>query len=589
MGNPHKTVQKVAVHAPPHLDELGRLVVRRLFGGVELNFEKVEWLFVTDGGRSFPNDFVGLARKGEALAVGIGGNLSGDDEHGTTVKSAMSLPLPQLRQNFDRVMIANGVPPRFLPEYWDRFMAHVMFCEIRDSSATGAPFDLSTIYKRLVGYRTIFARGTSPEQPVVRGQWTREHMLAALFDVQAALVGITCLPHEPIPAMAGKRIEHWLIGWVLRNLRWSDKPTTTFGGSLEELFGTVNRRRDPITHQMFRFLMEHVREVRDSTSPWRPNVTVEKLLRHSARYDGRRAECPETLLNLVWMFMRREWHEGEQSRDAFVQTLPRQLRDILRLEPGFARQFLCNTLDAWKHDQWLYAIEGARNEKTPGAVTYRETPTHELAVVYDRGPHMATRVRSRQDHRVTMMLVFNTIINTVMVAVNRGMRTQPGGAQMALLAPAARQAGKDAASYADYLTRWWLALLRTCELRQEGREVPVDAHGGPAKSLFAEGALVKEINPDPKWYGAVNSDGHIHTVMSGSISHPDAPRTALLESEQISIPNPEMSFSEVPERFLIALSAAVQDAASADQQEDAFRELFRRILDAPNLSAALLD
>lgn len=582
----------MAVHAPPHLDELARLEERSLFGGVALDFEKVEWLFVTDGGRNLPEGLRELARRGEALSVGIGGNLSGDDEHGfvdehgNKFASAASLPMKDLRANFDRTMSAAGVPRRFLDEYWDRFQGFVTFCEIRDSSATGAPFDLATIFK-WIGYRAIFERGPSREEPVVRGVWTLEQMLEGLYVTKAALVGITCLPHQTVARWAWKRIEGWIIGWVLRNMHWQGKPQDRFEGSLKELFDTINRKVDAPVHQQFRFLMGHLHEMLDEPGPWRADVHTRRDLKGTPRYDGRRPECPETLLNLVQMFMRREWGEGEEPRDAFIRRLTPELKNILRLEPGFARQFLYYILDAWHHDQWLYAYEAAYNEQVPGAVAFRTTSMHELALVYARGPHLPTRVRSRQDKRVTMMLAFNTTLGTVMVSVNRGAR-QERGVKVPLLAMPARQAGMDPLKYADFLTRWWVALLRTCELKLDGREIPTNEWGGPAECLLADGALPKSVTPTPRWYAAVNREGHVHTVMSGSISHPDAPKTRLLGSEGVRIPDPEAPIAERPERLLIALAVAVQDAASAERQKEAFHELFRKIVDAPDLQTALL-
>lgn len=582
-----RRIEQVAVHAPPHLDEFVRLVIRRLFGGVALDFEQVEWLFVTDGGRNLPEDFRKLAAKGEALAVGIGGNLSGDDEHGTEHASAASLPIVHLRENFDRTMSAAGVPRRFLDEYWNRFQGFVTFCEIRDSSASGAPFDLATIVKRLIGYRAIFERGPSREEPIVRGKWTREQMLAGLYVAQAALVGITCLPHRHIETWAWKRMEGWLIGWVLRNLHWQGKPQERFEGSLKELFETVNRKQDALAHQQFRFLMGHLHEMLDEPGAWSADVRMRKILRGTPRYDGRRPECPETLLNLVQMFMRREWSEGEEPRDNFIRSLTPQMKNTLRLEPGFARQFLYDILDAWHHDQWLYACEAAYNEQVPGAVAFRPTTTHELAVVYSRGPHLPTRVRARQDHGVTLMLACNTTLGTVMVSVNRGLRNVRG-LRIPVLADAAQRAGQAVLPYADFLTRWWVALLRTCELKLDGREIPTNEWGGPAECLLADGALPESVTPTPRWYAAANEEGHVHTVMSGSISHPDAPKTQLLGSETVRIPDPDAQMNERPERMLIALAVAVQDAASAERQKEAFHELFRKIVDAPDLQAALL-
>lgn len=582
-----RRIEQVAVHAPPHLDEFVRLVIRRLFGGVALDFVRVQWLFVTDGGRNLPEDFRELAAKGEALAVGIGGNLSGDDEHGTEHASAASLPLKDLRANFDRTMSAAGVSRQFLDEYWNRFQGFVTFCEIRDSSASGAPFDLATIFKRLIGYRAIFERGPSSEKPIVRGKWTREQMLDGLYLTQAALVGITCLPHRPIEKWAWKRMEGWLIGWVLRNLNWQGKPQERFEGSLKELFETVNRRTDALAHQQFRFLMGHLHEMLDEPGTWSADVRMRKILRRTPRYDGRRPECPETLLNLVQMFMRREWREGDEPRDNFIQRLTPEMKHILRLEPGFARQFLYNILDAWDHDQWLYAREAAYNEQVPGAVAFRESESHELAVVYSRGPHLPTRVRARQDHRVTMMLAFNTTLNTVMVSMNRGAR-QERGVKVPVLNTAARNAGMDPLAYADLLTRWWVALLRACELKLDGREIPTNEWSGPAECLFADGALPESITPTPRWYAASNDENHVHTVMSGSISHPDAPKTRLLGSEGVRIPDPDAPMTERSERMLIALSVAVQDAASAERQKEAFHEMFRKIVDAPDLQTALL-
>ena len=119
---------------------------------------------VTDGGHNLPEDFRALAAKGKALAVGIGGNLTGDDEHGTEYASAASLPMRNLRANFDCTMGAAGVPFRYFDEYWERFQGFVTFCEIRDSTATAPPFDLSSVFKRLIGYRAIFARGPSRDE-----------------------------------------------------------------------------------------------------------------------------------------------------------------------------------------------------------------------------------------------------------------------------------------------------------------------------------------------------------------------------------------------------------------------------------------
>ena len=172
-----RRIEQVAVHAPPHLDEFVRLVIRRLFGGVTLDFERVEWLFVTDGGHNLPEDFRALAAKGKALAVGIGGNLTGDDEHGTEYASAASLPMRNLRANFDCTMGAAGVPFRYFDEYWERFQGFVTFCEIRDSTAPAAPFDLSSVLKRLIGYSATFSRVPSPDEHTVRGEWTRRQML----------------------------------------------------------------------------------------------------------------------------------------------------------------------------------------------------------------------------------------------------------------------------------------------------------------------------------------------------------------------------------------------------------------------------
>lgn len=582
----------MAVHAPPHLDELARLEERDLFGGVAFDFESVKWLFVTDGGCNLPEDFRELARRGEALSVGIGGNLSGDDEHGfvdehgNKFASAASLPLKGLRANFNRTMSANGVPPRFLAEYWNRFQGFVTFCEIRDSSATGAPFDLATIFK-WIGYRAMFERGPSLEEPVVRGKWTLEQMLEGLYVTKAALVGITCLPHQTVARWAWQRIEGWIIGWVLRNLHWQGKPQDRFEGSLKDLFATVDRKRNAPAHQQFRSLMRHLHEMLDEPGEWRADVHTRKDLRGTPRYDGRRPECPETLLNLVHMFMRREWGEGEEPRDAFIRRLTPEMKNTLRLEPGFARQFLYYVLDAWHHDQWLYAYEAARNEQVPGAVDFRTTGSHELALVYSRGPHLPTRARSRQDHRVTMMLACNTTLGTVMVSVNRGLRNVCS-LRIPVLADAAQRAGQAVLPYADFLTRWWVALLRTCELKLDGREIPTNEWGGPAECLLADGALSESVTPTPRWYAAVNNEGHVHTVMSGSISHPDAPKTRLLGSEGVRMPDPNAPMNERPERLLIALAIAVQDAASAERQKEAFHALFRQIVDASDLQTALL-
>ena len=55
-----------------------------------------------------------------------------------------------------------------------------------------------------------------------------------------------------------------------------------------------------------------------------------------------------------------------------------------------------------------------------------------------------------------------------------------------MLANAAQGANKVPLAYADYLTRWWVALLRACELKLAGLEIPVNSFGSPADILFSE-------------------------------------------------------------------------------------------------------
>ncbi len=507
-------VELIGTHSPSHWDEFYRIIQLMLYGNRRINLDVVKFLLSTDGGRTIPAEVRTKVKDGTALLIGIGE--TEDDEHGKDAVSAASLPIENLRANFDRTLKDNGVPEDLLDECFRRFQARTSFTEVRDSTPTGRTWDIADMIKQM-GYGHLFVKGPSRDEPLVRGWVTEDDMRDIVSMSKMLLVGWTLVPHRIPTEDDIAMVDSMITGWVLRNLHWDGKPPTRppEGHTLRGLLKTVKRKRNAVAHQKLRRLVGHMKHLADH-SDWSPNVEFKEMLRDDPQFDGDRPECPETLGNILIMLARRE----EPWKDDVLSQYPHDMQQMLCVKRGTARRFMNMMLDSWDHTQWLYLVEGRRNANEPGCVTLStvegESEDGEMAVVLARGPHTWTHVRADHRHSLEVAVVRNTILDTTLVSSNREALRQ-----------LAIRHGMPIKQFINFMNRHLLASLRIWELAEEGIEIPWTAAGYPEDVLFKEGYLPKTLHPNPKWFAPEDWNGFVHSVMNGSLNHADVPESLL--------------------------------------------------------------
>ncbi len=515
-------VDLIGTHVPAHWDEFYRIIQLMLYGNRRINLDVVRFLLSADGGRTILAEVHAKVKDGTAILVGIGD--TDDDEHGKDAVSAASMPIDNLRANFDRTLMDNGVPEDLLDECFARFQSRTAFTEVRDSTPTGRPWDIADMIKQM-GYGHLFVKGPSRNEPLVRGWVTEDDMRDIIGMAKMLLVGWTLVPHRLPTEEDIEMVDSMITGWVLRNINWDGKPRTapTGGHTLRGLLKTVNRKRNGVAHQKLRRLVGHMKHLADH-STWSQNVEFKEMLRGDPMFDGDRPECPETFGNILIMLRRRE----DPRNDEVLSELPHDMQQMLQLRRGTARRFMYMMLNSWDHSQWLYLVEGRRNANEAGCVTLStvegESENGQMAVVLARGPHTWTHVRA--DHRSTLevAVVRNTILDTTLVSSNRE-----------ALRELAIRHGMPIKQFINFLNRHILASLRIWELAEERIEIPWTAVGYPEDSLFKDGYLPETLHPSPKWFAPVDWSGFVHGVMNGSLNHADVPESLLSSSSIVEL------------------------------------------------------
>lgn len=551
----------LALHPNPHFDDLVRAVMIFLFGERSFDLDGSRTgtpvkIKMVSAGTLTEDQRVALEARGW-IFVGVAGGEH--DEHGMDPGLAAAtmafegLDANQFRARFNERMRGYGVPGNQLESCWGRFQSLLAYTGHKDNHANAMRLGLSWTFKQVVRMMCYDLEDGSVKQRDLCQEDIRYLMRWTLEIV----VGATGVPHDSTTGV-DQTVDELVCRWICRQRKVSFHPSMTLPGIIE----TIRRGRQPVKWLLrrLRSLQSAIYSVNNSaeygdverwlvgwfmaTNPQftmpdgvtsssitdvidelqaMPSDTPHRgsLLSGLGNLEGRRAgeesiraqngndpaldertpQCPFSFHAVVRMLLMRD--HGDVSCDAFATK---------RLAPRFVNM----VLDTWWKYSELEALGNAEAGNATRIPVFRDGEKFgDVCYVSTINPATAPKCFSSGAVVVVNVHPDN---GHVYIATNQRL---VGGMENS-----------------DALLRDIAWLVRILEIRVQGHDLPDDLD-----SLRASGMLA-----DARWYLATNGDGYAHTVMNGSIHHPDVPTT------------------EVPPMAYMAVVAHVASAHVAQQR-----------------------